>query len=94
MSPELALFMEKYPLAAVARDNFIAPALTGTHQGGLVHTARADGLHQPLHFRIVPHTKGMILERVEVGEVAPFPLLPDRKISDKMERKGELNNGN
>ena len=57
------------PLAAVARDDFIAPALAGTHQGGLVHTARADGLHQPLHFRIVPHTKGMILERVEVGEV-------------------------
>ena len=25
---------------------------------------------------------------------APIPLLPDRKISDKMERKGELNNGN
>ena len=25
---------------------------------------------------------------------APFPLFRDRKISDKMERKGELNNGN
>ena len=55
------------PLAAVARDDFIAPILTGT--GGLVHTAGTDRLHQPLHFRIVPHTKGMILERVEVGEV-------------------------
>ena len=57
------------PLAAVACDDFIAPALAGTHQGGLVHTAGADRLHQPLHSRIVPHTKGMILERVEAGEV-------------------------
>ena len=30
----------------------------------------------------------------EEESAAPIPLLPDRKISDKMERKGELNNGN
>lgn len=63
------------PASSLARDDLIAPVLTGTHQGGLVHTAGADGLHQPLHFRIVPHTKGMILERVEVGEIEIDDLL-------------------
>ena len=56
-------------LAAVARDDLIAAALTGTYQRGLVDAAVADTLHQRFHFRIVTDTKRMILERVQVGKV-------------------------
>ena len=56
-------------LAAVARDDLIAAALTGTHQRGLVDTAVADALHQRFHFRIVTDTERMILERMQVGKV-------------------------
>ena len=56
-------------LAAVARDDLIAAALTGTHKRGLVDAAVADALHQRFHFRIVTDTERMILERVQVGKV-------------------------
>ena len=56
-------------LTAVARDDLIAAALTGTHQCGLVDAAVADALHQRFHFRIVTDTERMILERVQVGKV-------------------------
>ena len=56
-------------LAAVARDDLIAAALTGTYQRGLVDAAVANTLHQRFHFRIVTDTERMILERVQVGKV-------------------------
>lgn len=49
------------PLAAVACDDLITAILTGTHQRGLIDARRLDRLHKPLHLRIVPDTKGMIL---------------------------------
>ena len=57
------------PLAAVACDDLIAAILAGTHQRGLVDACRLDRLHKPLHLRIVPDTKGMILERMQVRQV-------------------------
>ena len=56
-------------LAAVARDDLIAAALTGTHQRRLVDAAVTDAFHQRFHFRIVTDTERMILERVQVGKV-------------------------
>jgi len=63
------------PLAAVACDDFIAAILTGTHQRGLIDARRLDRLHKPLHLRIVPDTKGMIFERVQVRQVEIDDLL-------------------
>ena len=57
------------PLAAVACDDLIAAILTGTHQRRLIDACRLDRLHKPLHFRIVPNTKGVIFERVQVRQV-------------------------
>jgi len=57
------------PLAAVACDDLIAAILAGTHQRGLVDACRLDRLHKPLHLRIVPDTKGMIFERMQVRQV-------------------------
>ena len=57
------------PLAAVACDDLIAAILTGTHQRRLIDACRLDRLHKPLHFRIVPNTKGMIFERMQIGQV-------------------------
>ena len=57
------------PLAAVASDDLIAAILTGTNKGGLVHTAGLDRLHKSLHLCIVPDAKGMIFERVQIGQV-------------------------
>jgi hypothetical protein len=57
------------PLAAVACNNLIAAILKGTHQRRLVHAAGTDGLHKTLHFRIVPDTKGVFLERMQLREV-------------------------
>ena len=56
------------PLAAVACDDLIAAILTGTHQRRLIDARCLDRLHKPLHLRIVPDTKGMIFERVQVGQ--------------------------
>ena len=56
-------------LAAVASDDLIAAALTGTYQRGLVDATVADALHQRFHFRIVTDTERMILERVQVRKV-------------------------
>ena len=63
------------PLAAVACDDLIAAILTGTHQRGLVDACRLDRLHQPLHLRIVPDTKGVIFERMQIGQVEIDDLL-------------------
>ena len=63
------------PLAAVACDDLIAAILTGTHQCRLIDARRLDRLHKPLHFRIVPNTKGMIFERVQVRQVEIDDLL-------------------
>ena len=63
------------PLAAVACDDLIAAILTGTHQRRLIDARRLDRLHKPLHFRIVPDTKGMIFERVQVRQVEIDDLL-------------------
>ena len=48
----------KYPASSLARDDFTAPILTGAHQGGLVHTEGADGLHQPRIFASSRTPKG------------------------------------
>ena len=56
------------PLATVACDDLIAAILTGTHQRRLIDTRRLDRLHKSLHLCIVPDTKGMIFERVQVGQ--------------------------
>ena len=53
----------------MACDDFIAAILTGTHQRRLIDACRLDRLHKPLHFRIVPNTKGVIFERVQIGQV-------------------------
>ena len=57
-----------------------------------------DFLNQPANQLLVVFGDFLCLLREELLHLtdafAPFPLLPDRKISDKMERKGELNNGN
>ena len=63
------------PLAAVACDDLIAAILTGTHQRGLIDTRRLDRLHKSLHLRIVPDTKGMIFERMQVRQVEIDDLL-------------------
>ena len=63
------------PLAAVACDNLIAAILTGTHERRLIDARRLDRLHKPLHLRIVPDTKGMIFERVQVRQVEIDDLL-------------------
>lgn len=63
------------PLAAVACDDFIAAILTGTHQRRLIDTRCLDRLHKSLHLRIVPDTKGMIFERVQVRQVEIDDLL-------------------
>ena len=63
------------PLAAVACDDLIAAILTGMHQRGLIDARRLDRLHKPLHLRIVPDTKGMIFERVQVRQVEIDDLL-------------------
>ena len=63
------------PLAAVACDDLIAAILTGTHQRGLIDARRLDRLHKPLHLRIVPDTKGMIFERVQVRQIEIDDLL-------------------
>ena len=57
------------PLAAVASDDLIAAILTGTHQRRLIDARRLDRLHKPLHLRIVPDAKGVIFERVQIGQV-------------------------
>ncbi len=53
----------------MACDDFIAAILTGTHQRRLIDSCRLDRLHKPLHFRIVPNTKGVIFERVQVCQI-------------------------
>ena len=63
------------PLAAVACDDLIAAILAGTHQRGLIDACRLDRLHKPLHLRIVPDTKGMIFERMQIGQVEIDDLL-------------------
>lgn len=63
------------PLAAVACDDLIAAILTGTHQRGLIDACRLDRLHKPLHLRIIPDTKGMIFERVQIRQVEINDLL-------------------
>ena len=63
------------PLAAVACDDLIAAILTGTHQRGLIDTRCLDRLHKPLHLRIVPDTKGMIFERMQVRQIEIDDLL-------------------
>ena len=63
------------PLAAVACDDLIAAILTGTHQRRLIDARRLDRLHKPLHFRIVPDTKGVIFERMQIGQVEIDDLL-------------------
>ena len=63
------------PLAAVACDDLIAAILAGTHQRGLIDACRLDRLHKPLHLRIVPDTKGMIFERMQVRQVEINDLL-------------------
>ena len=63
------------PLAAVACDDLIAAILTGTHQRWLIDARRLDRLHKPLHLRIVPDTKGMIFERMQVRQVEIDDLL-------------------
>ena len=63
------------PLAAVACDDLIAAVLTGTHQRGLINACRLDRLHKPLHLRIVPDAKGVIFERVQIGQVEIDDLL-------------------
>ena len=57
------------PLAAVACDDLIAAILSGTHQRGLIDARRLNRLHKSLHLRIVPDTKGMIFERVQVRQI-------------------------
>ena len=63
------------PLAAVACDDLIAAILTGTHQRRLIDARRLDRLHKSLHLRIVPDTKGMIFERMQVRQVEIDDLL-------------------
>ena len=63
------------PLAAVACDDLIAAILTGTHQRRLIDARCLDRLHKPLHLRIVPDTKGMIFERVQIRQVEINDLL-------------------
>ena len=63
------------PLAAVSGDDLIAAILTGTHQRRLIDARRLDRLHKPLHLRIVPDTKGMIFERVQVRQIEIDDLL-------------------
>ena len=63
------------PLAAVACDDLIAAILTGTHQCGLIDARCLDRLHKPLHLRIVPDTKRVIFERVQVRQVEIDDLL-------------------
>ena len=63
------------PLAAVACDDLIAAIFTGTHQRRLIDTCRLDRLHKPLHFRIVPDTKRVIFERMQVRQVEIDDLL-------------------
>lgn len=46
------------------------------------------------HTQLITQPVSFLRSYLSRLESAPFPLLPDRKISDKMERKGELNNGN
>ena len=57
------------PLAAVACDDLIAAILGGAHQRGLVYAACPDRLHKALHLRIVPDTKGMVFERMQIGQI-------------------------
>jgi len=59
----------------VACDDLIAAILAGTHQCGLIDASRLDRLHQPLHLRIVPDTKGMIFERMQVRQIEIDDLL-------------------
>ena len=63
------------PLAAVACDDLIAAILAGTHQRRLIDACRLDRLYKPLHFRIVPNTKGVIFERMQIGQVEIDDLL-------------------
>ena len=63
------------PLAAVACDDLIAATLTGTHQRRLIDARCLDRLHKPLHLRIVPDTKGMIFERMQVRQIEIDDLL-------------------
>ena len=63
------------PLAAVACDDLIAAILTGTHQRRLIDARCLDRLHKPLHLRIVPDTKGMIFERMQVRQIEIDDLL-------------------
>ena len=63
------------PLAAVACDNFIAAILAGTNKGGLIDACRLDRLHKPLHLCIVPDSKGMIFERVQLCQIEIDDLL-------------------
>ena len=59
----------------MARDDFIAAALAGTYQRGLVYAVVLDGLHEPFHFRIVPHPKGMVFEREQLRKIEIDDLL-------------------
>ncbi len=56
------------PLAAVSGDDLISATLAGPHQRRLIDPSSLDRLHQSLHFRIVPDAKGMIFERVQLGQ--------------------------
>ena len=57
------------PASSLARDDFIAAALAGAHQRDLVYAVVLDGLHEPFHFRIVPHPKGMVFEREQLRKI-------------------------
>ena len=52
-----------------------AVGLRETHYRGLIDTCRLDRLHKPPHLRIVPDTKGMIFERVQVYQIKIDDLL-------------------
>ena len=59
----------------MACDDLIAAILAGTHQRRLIDACRLDRLYKPLHFRIVPNTKGVIFERMQIGQVEIDDLL-------------------
>ena len=40
-----------------------------------INASRLDRLHQPLHFRIVPDPKGVVLERVQLRKIEIYNFL-------------------
>ena len=59
----------------MACNDLIAAILAGTNKGGLINACRLDRLHKPLHLRIVPNAKGVIFERMQIGQVEIDDLL-------------------